>query len=55
VEPREEELHGADCVLILADHPEFDYQMVAREGRLIVDTRNSVPDIAGGRGRVVKL
>jgi len=55
VEAGEEELRGADCVLILADHPEFDYQMVAREGRLIVDTRNSVPDIAGGRGRLVKL
>src|SRR5213593_864554 len=55
VEPGEEELRGADCLLILADHPEFDYRMVAREGRLIVDTRNSVPEIAGGRGRVIKL
>ena len=55
VEPGEEELRGADCLLILADHPEFDYRMVARVGRLIVDTRNCVPDIAGVLGRLVKL
>src|SRR5216684_4008535 len=39
VEPTEEELRAADCVLILTDHPEFDYGAVARHGRLIVDTR----------------
>jgi len=55
VEPTHEELRGADCVLILADHPEFDYPAIAREGRLIVDTRNSVPDIPEPHGRVVRL
>ena len=47
-----EELRGADCVLILADHPEFDYGMVARKGRLIVDTRNTVPGTTGSAGRL---
>ena len=55
VEPTEEELRGADCVLILADHPEFDYGTIARAGDLIVDTRNCVPDITGCRGRLVTL
>ena len=55
VEPTEEELRRADCVLILTDHPEFDYGAVARRGRLIVDTRHSVPEIRGRRGRLVRL
>src|SRR3989475_5814748 len=53
VEMTEEELRGADCVLVLTDHPEFDYAAVARHGRLIVDTRHTVPDAA--RGRLVRL
>ena len=55
VEATGEELRGADCVLILTDHPEFDYHAVARHARLIVDTRHSVPEVSGGRGRLVRL
>jgi UDP-N-acetyl-D-glucosamine dehydrogenase len=55
VEPTVKELRAAHCVLILADHPEFDYGAIARHGRLIVDTRHSVPgDVAKG-GRLVRL
>lgn len=36
-----EELRAADCVLILTDHSKVDYALVAREARLIVDTRNA--------------
>src|SRR5881397_3445990 len=39
VEATGAELRGADCVLILTDHVEFDYRAVARHARLIVDTR----------------
>jgi UDP-N-acetyl-D-glucosamine dehydrogenase len=55
VEPTHEELRAADCVLVLADHPEFDYAAVAREGRLVVDTRHSVPDEVAAGARVVRL
>ena len=55
VEPTEEDLRAADCVLILADHPEFDYGAIARHSALIVDTRHSVPEIKGRRGRLVRL
>src|SRR5438876_7331161 len=55
VEPTQAELQEAECVLILTDHPEFDYGAVARHGRLIVDTRHSVPEITGGRRRLVRL
>src|SRR5438874_9477706 len=49
------ELESADCVLVLTDHPEFDYAAVAQHGRLIVDTRHRVPSLTHGRGRLVRL
>src|SRR6266404_63630 len=54
VEPTAKELRAAHCVLILADHDEFDYGAVARCGRLIVDTRHRVAG-AAARGRLVRL
>lgn len=38
-----EEIRRADCVLVLAGHSCVDYARVAREAKLIVDTRNVVP------------
>lgn len=32
----------SDAVLILTDHRAFDYAMIAREARLVVDTRNAL-------------
>ena len=55
VEPTVKELRAAHCVLVLADHPEFDYRAIARHGRLIVDTRHSVPGDAAKGGRLVRL
>ena len=34
---------AADCVMIVTDHTAFDYRMVARSARLVVDTRNAMP------------
>ncbi len=50
-----EALSAADCVLILTDHPEFDFDAVARHGRLVVDTRHCIPARDDERGRVVRL
>jgi len=36
------ELKKYDCVLVLTDHAKFDYDLVARHARLILDTRNAV-------------
>jgi UDP-N-acetyl-D-glucosamine dehydrogenase len=55
VEATDDELRAADCVLVVTDHAEFDYDAVALHARLIVDTRHSVPDITNGRGRLVRL
>jgi UDP-N-acetyl-D-glucosamine dehydrogenase len=34
---------AADCVMIVTDHSDFDYRMVARTARVVVDTRNAMP------------
>jgi len=40
-------LGSVDCVVILTNHREFDYPAVARDARLVVDTRNALAGVAG--------
>ena len=35
-------LARADCVVIVTDHSSVDYELVRRQGRIIVDTRNAL-------------
>lgn len=49
------DLAAADCVLILTDHPQFDYRRVAEVARLVVDTRNATWGIPAPEGRVIAL
>ena len=37
-----ESLARADCVVVLTDHSAFDWRMVAKASRLVVDTRNAL-------------
>ena len=43
-------LKEVDCVLVITDHREVDYDLVAEHAGLVVDTRNVVPR---GRGNVI--
>jgi UDP-N-acetyl-D-glucosamine dehydrogenase len=43
---------AADCVAVLTEHRNVDYEMVLKSARLIVDTRNA---IAGKHAHVLKL
>jgi UDP-N-acetyl-D-glucosamine dehydrogenase len=47
-----ESIAAADCVAILTEHRDVDYDMVLKSARLIVDTRNA---IAGRHPHVFKL
>ncbi len=47
VELTPETLAAYDCVLLATDHDRFDYDMIGRHARLIVDTRGRFP--AGGK------
>ncbi|UWG52055.1 UDP-N-acetyl-D-mannosaminuronate dehydrogenase [Halalkaliarchaeum sp. AArc-CO] len=42
--PREADLSGADAVLLLVDHDEFDLEYVGERGRFVFDTRNAMPE-----------
>ena len=47
-------LQAADCVLVITHHSVFDWGMVRKHARLIVDTRNALKGTHGS-ARVVKL
>ena len=49
------DLASADCVLILTDHPEFDYRQIVKTATLVVDTRNATWGIPASAGQVVRL
>jgi UDP-N-acetyl-D-glucosamine dehydrogenase len=46
-------LRKADCVVVVTDHAAFDYKLVARESKVVVDTRNALKGCSGRN--VVKL
>lgn len=43
-----------DCVLISTDHSSYDYDMIVKNARLVVDTRNATQGIRTGRDKIVK-
>ena len=55
VELTDEELAASDCVVILTDHAEFDYERVLRLASLVVDTRNATWGMPAPDDRVVRL
>ena len=52
-----ETLKSSDCVVIVTDHSNVDYRFLAKNARLIVDTRNTLKDIKDRslRKKIVKL
>ncbi len=45
----------ADCVLITTDHSQYDYEMVVKNAKRVVDTRNATRAVKKGREKVVLL
>lgn len=50
-----EVVQSADCVIITTDHDAVDYDWVAAEAQLILDTRNVMKHLQPGRGKIIKL
>jgi UDP-N-acetyl-D-glucosamine dehydrogenase len=44
-------LRSHDCVVIVTDHSAFDYRMIVRSARAIVDTRNALKDFESDKIR----
>jgi UDP-N-acetyl-D-glucosamine dehydrogenase len=40
-----ENLGRFDCVLIVTDHSDYDYEQIVRESQLVIDTRNATKRI----------
>jgi UDP-N-acetyl-D-glucosamine dehydrogenase len=49
-----ETLQKCDCVIIITHHDAYNWQMIADNARLIVDTRNALAGVTGGRGHIVQ-
>jgi UDP-N-acetyl-D-glucosamine dehydrogenase len=41
-----DDLKQYDCVLIVTDHSDYDYERIVHESRLVVDTRNATKGIS---------
>lgn len=50
-----ERVREFDLVLILTDHTGVDYDMVVKEAKLVLDTRNATKRVAGDKSNVVLL
>ncbi|MCP3978815.1 MAG: nucleotide sugar dehydrogenase [bacterium] len=48
-------LERTDLVLLVTDHSEYDYDMIVRHSRLILDTRNATRNVKTGRSRIHRL
>ena len=55
VEATDARLAEADCVVILTDHPEFDYARIVQLSSLVVDTRGATHRLPTTADRVVAL
>jgi len=53
----DDELKAADCVIIVTDHSDIDYQRVCRLAPLVVDTRNALNGELrrGSKARIIRL
>jgi UDP-N-acetyl-D-glucosamine dehydrogenase len=51
----EETIAAADCVVIITEHSNFDYQMIVEKAQAVVDTRNATAQITQGREKITLL
>lgn len=48
-------LASADCVIITTDHSDYNYEMIVKHSKLVVDTRNATKAVKNGRKKIVRL
>ena len=47
-------LASQDCILIATDHTAYDYEMVVKHAKLVVDSRNATKSVKSNREKIVK-
>jgi UDP-N-acetyl-D-glucosamine dehydrogenase len=55
VELSEEELTKSDCILIITDHSNIDYEKVVDQASIVVDTRNATKNVKSGRSKIILI
>jgi UDP-N-acetyl-D-glucosamine dehydrogenase len=55
VELTKELIKSADCVVITTDHSQYDYEMVVKNAKRVIDTRNATKAVKKGREKIVLL
>ncbi len=43
-----------DCIVISTDHSSYDYNFIAKNSRLVVDTRNAMEVVSNFMGKIIK-
>jgi len=46
---------SVDCVAILTDHSDYNYQWIVDKAKVVVDTRNATKNIKSDRGKIFKI
>jgi UDP-N-acetyl-D-glucosamine dehydrogenase len=49
------EVPKADCVAIITNHSDYDYQAILRDARMVIDTRNALGKAGKDHPKVVRL
>lgn len=55
VEVNDAVLKSVDCVLIITDHPDFDYRQISATASLVVDTRNATWGLPAAKAEIIRL
>lgn len=55
VELSREELEKSDCVVIITDHSDVDYENVVNRASLVVDTRNATKNVKCNRSNIILI
>ncbi|MBV9868549.1 MAG: nucleotide sugar dehydrogenase, partial [Abitibacteriaceae bacterium] len=50
-----EQVLAADCVALLTNHSNYNYQEIAQKAHLVVDTRNAFKAVQDSKARIIKL
>jgi len=48
-------LKDVDCAVIVTNHSSYDYEWIAKNAKLIIDTRNALKKVNEGSAKIVKI
>jgi UDP-N-acetyl-D-glucosamine dehydrogenase len=55
VDLTDEVLESMDCVILVTNHSDYDYQRFVEHSKIFIDTRNVTKDIQAAKGVIIKL